>query len=84
MSPGAVTGMVSRVAAALGACPDASRQALVAAPVARFDETGSRVVWKLAWTHWVSLGKCALILTAVTGWAGTVCATSVYCGNCRP
>ena len=38
VSPGAVTGMVTRVTAALGASLEAIRRTLIAAPVAHFDE----------------------------------------------
>ena len=61
VSPGAVTAMVSRVAAALGPALETIRQAVTAAPVGHFDETGFRVAGKLAWVHSASAGKFSLI-----------------------
>jgi transposase len=61
VSPGAVTGMIRRIAGKLGVSLEAIRKVLTTAAVAHFDEAGFRVAGKLAWVHSASSGKYALI-----------------------
>ncbi len=59
--PGAVTGMVTRIAGAVKGCLEVIRRALAAAEVAQSGETGFRVAGRLAWVHSASSGRFALI-----------------------
>ena len=56
-----MTGMVTRISAALGNPLEASRQAVAAAEVAHSGEAGFWVAGGLAWVHSASAGNYALI-----------------------
>jgi hypothetical protein len=59
--PGAVTGMIKRIAASLGGYLEAIRKALAAAPVAHFDETGFRGCREAGLGAFGIAGECPLI-----------------------
>lgn len=61
VSPGAVTAMVARIAGAVGPVLGRVREAIAAAPLAHFDETGFRVAGRLAWVHSASTDEFSLI-----------------------
>ena len=61
ISGGTVATMARRGAAALADFTERVREAITAAPVAHFDETGFRVDGRLAWVHSASTGKYTLI-----------------------
>jgi transposase len=61
VSPGAVAGMIKRIAGKPGGTLEAIRAALASAGVLNADETGNRVAGKLAWVHSASSGKFTLV-----------------------
>lgn len=61
VSPGAVAGMVKRIAGRLGVPLEVIRRSLVASGGLHADETGFRVAGRLAWVHSASSGKFTLV-----------------------
>ena len=60
-SAGALASMTRKIADAVAPAVEAVRGALAGAGVAHFDETGFRVVGRLAWVHSASSGKFVLV-----------------------
>lgn len=60
MSQGTLVNIVAAAGDALGPFLAAVREAIVAAPVAHFDETGLRVAGTNAWVHSASTGRLSL------------------------